>query len=631
MAGREYDDYDGQGGYDDGYGSSYIDTPVDEDREPVGGKWSRRKIVGTLIGTGLAAAACSKVATSDKVRQAVQPFVNDMTGPASPTPAPTKAPKSFDTSDSYLSKRAAGGRASKSRTYSSQNDSYMGGKAGKQLKKNTPTVTVLYSGPAAAAAATKVTLTTVLAKDPIKHLAGRTTFGATPTVVAAIRSAGLAPGRRKQRPPPAIPETAGEQMAQRFETSGKTIAQLREMKDRDEKSKRENRPYADHESILTSIARQTWSDRQLLEVMVDFWTDFLHVASNFDGGEVVRADFENNVIRKYALGNYADMLWAANKHPALLRYLNQTDSTKDNINENLGRENLELYSVGVDGGYTEIDVRQAAMLQTGMRIRDDEFAYDEGAHYVGPIKVMGFSDPNASKNGLAVTERYIRYIALHPSTARYVGTELARHFVSDVPSKSLVDKLAAAYTKNKGNIVPVLVTLFSSSDFWASVGQKVRRPGESLTATYRALGVQPGGQEDFKKGLDGLYNKMRELGQFPGGQQTPNGYPDVYVAWTSAGGMINNWNEGLDAIYGGRKEFRYVKPEQLVANPPTTAGAYLDALSRRLVNQTLLPAGRTAVLAVAGVPATAKVDASFNGAIGAVARAILASPLHSLK
>ena len=131
----------------------------------------------------------------------------------------------------------------------------------------------------------------------------------------------------------------------------------------------------EREMVDATIARQIWSERQLFEVMVDFWNDFLHVAADFDGGEVYRNSFDRDVVRKHALGSYPEMLVAANKHPALLIYLNQKDSRKDAINENLARENLELYSVGVDGGYTEQDVRQAAMLQTGRGVDDGKYVF----------------------------------------------------------------------------------------------------------------------------------------------------------------------------------------------------------------------------------------------------------------
>jgi uncharacterized protein (DUF1800 family) len=305
---------------------------------------------------------------------------------------------------------------------------------------------------------------------------------------------------------------------------------------------------------------------------------------------------------------------------------------------------LELYSVGVDGGYTEKDVRQAAMLQTGRGVEDGKYVFRADRHYVGKVKVLGFTHANDTqdpKKADAVIDKYITYIALHPSTARYVAQSLATRFVSDTPPKSLVDRLAKTYTTNNGLIKPVLMALFSSSEFWAAVGQKVRRPMEYLVATYRTLGVSPdpspkhdngdNKRTPFANGLRQIHDKLRELGQYPMGQPTPDGYPDVYVAWTSAGTMVNGWNEAGEIIAGYRTVFTYTPAEKLVAKAPTTAGAYVDALAQRLVHQKLSAKEKSLLLGVAGVPATAKVDATFNGAITAVARAILASPQHHLR
>jgi uncharacterized protein (DUF1800 family) len=358
---------------------------------------------------------------------------------------------------------------------------------------------------------------------------------------------------------------------------------------------------------------------------------------------MTRASFDRDVIRKHALGNYADMLVAANRHPALLRYLNQNESSKDNVNENLARENLELYSVGVDGGYTERDVKQAALLQTGRIVREDEYVYEPGRHYVGPVKIMGFRATNGTaEGGEAVADQYFRYLALHPSTARYVAQSLATRFVSDTPPKSIVDRLAKTYTASKGQIRPVLMTLLSSGEFWASVGQKVRRPMEYLVATYRTLGVSPNpspgyqqgnpNRTPFMEGLRQIRDKMEELGQFPTGQPTPDGYPDQFLAWTSAGTMINGWNEATRLVNGDRKMFSYAAPERLVGSKaPTTAGAYVTALAKRLVAQPLSTRERNLILGVAGMSATTKVDASMNGAVAAVARALLATPQHHLR
>jgi len=357
---------------------------------------------------------------------------------------------------------------------------------------------------------------------------------------------------------------------------------------------------------------------------------------------MVRSSFDRDVIRKYALDNYPDMLVAANRHPALLRYLSQDQSNKDAVNENLARENLELYSVGVDGGYTEKDVRQAALLQTGRSIRNDQYSYRPEQHYVGPIEIMGFSHPNATAaGGEAASEEYFRYIAMHPSTAKYIATNLATRLVSDTPPENLVNEVAASYLANKGQIKPTLITLLSSTQFWGSVGQKVRRPLEYIVATYRTLGVQadtPAGYTTdanttpFRKGLREIRENLRDLGHFPTGMPTPNGYPDVFVAWTSAGTLVDLWNEALNIISGNRKMFTYVNAGQLLGTtPPPTAGAYVDALTQRLVNATFTPAARDLVLSVADVTADTAVNPSFNGAIGAIARTILASPQHHLR
>ncbi len=522
--------------------------------------------------------------------------------------------------------------------YADQNESYMGSKAGAAVKANTPTSGKTFASPAAAAAGTKVTVKTVLAKDPIRHLANRTTFGATPALLAHIRAKGINAWLAEQLQPTKIAPTPAERKLSELRTLAMTPQQVKAQRTALDKIGIKS----DLEVIEAAVARQIWSDRQLFEVMVDFWNDFLHVGPYYDDAEYSRPGFDRDVIRKYALDNYPDMFVAAQRHPALLRYLNQDQSSKYAINENLARENLELFTVGVNGGYTENDVRQAARLQTGRGIQDIEYIYRPEQHYVGRVKIMGFSHPNSTAaGGEKAADEYFRYLAMHPSTARYIAQSLALRFVSDTPPKSLVDALAKTYLQHKGNIKPVLMTLFSRSEFWGSVGQKVRRPMEYLVATFRVLGVSPQTPAGYTKGAprtpfgDGLRQireKMEELGQFPTGMPTPNGYPDVFVAWTAAGSMIDGWNEATKIINGDYQMFTDLRPEQLVgAKPPATAGAYLDTLAKRLVHQALPAHQKNLVLGIAGATADTKVDARFNGAITAVARALLASPYHHLR
>jgi uncharacterized protein (DUF1800 family) len=606
-----------------GYGSTAGLPDIDDDEPDV----FRRRALIALGGTAAVVAGAGAMALTPQGRG----LIDDLFGDGVDATA--------DQLNAAISDSPAGQQPSTVRTYTDQDESYMGSRAGNQLRRNAPTNGRAYSSPAAAAAATTVTVKTVLAKDPVRHLAQRVTFGATPAVIADIKRQGIDRWIRTQLEPEKIAPTAAETKLGELVTLGMTIKQLREQRE----ALGEKGVNAEQETIDATIARQIWTDRQFFEVMVDFWNDFLHVAAFFDGGEMTRASFDRDVIRKYALGNYADMLVAANRHPALLRYLNQNESSKDSVNENLARENLELYSVGVDGGYTERDVKQAALLQTGRMVRDDEYVYEPARHYVGPVRIMGFRATNDSaEGGEAVADKYFRYLALHPSTARYIARSLATRFVSDTPPKSIVDRLAKTYTASKGQIRPVLMTLLSSGEFWASVGQKVRRPMEYLVATYRTLGVSPNpspGYEQgnpnrtpFMEGLRQIRDKMEELGQFPTGQPTPDGYPDQFLAWTSAGTMINGWNEATRLVNGDRKMFSYAAPDRLVgARPPATAGAYVDALAKRLVAQKLSTRERNLILGVAGMSASTKVDASMNGAVAAVARALLATPQHHLR
>ena len=497
----------------------------------------------------------------------------------------------------------------------------------------------IMSSPAEAAAAVTEFAPSPLDPDPVLHLVNRLTFGPTPELVAEVRSMGIDEWIAAQLEPEKIDDSALDAKLAELTTLTKSIAELRA--ERQANNERRIRP--GREWVEATIARQIWSKRQLFEVMVDFWNDFLHVAAEFDNSELIRGSFDRDVIRRYALDNYPDMFVAANHHPALLRYLDQDKSRKNAINENLARENLELYTVGVDAGYTEEDVRQAAILQTGHSIRDDEYVYRPDQHITGRVKIMGFKHPNDTpEGGEAAAEQYYRYLARHRATGRHIARALATRLVSDNPPEALVEAVAETYVRSGGAIKPTLMTLLSSTHFWAAVGQKVRRPGEYVVATYRALGVSPetppsftnrdANASPFLQGLRQLHDFLVSVGHSPAGHPTPDGYPDVFAAWTSSGTLIRLWNEAYDAIDGARKMFTYVPPERLVGpKPPTMAGDYVEMLARRLLSRPLRPRERDILLNLAGVESTTPVNASLNGAVRAVARALLASPFHHLR
>ena len=265
---------------------------------------------------------------------------------------------------------------------------------------------------------------------------------------------------------------------------------------------------------VANLARACWSQRQLFEVMVDFWSNHLNVTNPSDAGWHCRHDYDRTVIRAHALGRFVDMLKASAKHPAMLQYLNNAEARKYEPNENYGRELLELHTVSITGGYNERDMRNSALIMTGYTIdwNTTAFRYDPDRHYTGHVKVMN-GPPNANANGYAMAMKYLEYLAHHPSTAKHIASKLCQHFISDAPPQAFVNHLAKVYLKSGTNITPVLRELFNSPTFTHSIGKKVRRPMEDVVATVRTLGLKP--DASGKDAMQGLYYMVDNLGNAP--------------------------------------------------------------------------------------------------------------------
>ncbi|GIJ47571.1 hypothetical protein Val02_44570 [Virgisporangium aliadipatigenens] len=468
---------------------------------------------------------------------------------------------------------------------------------------------------------------TPLTRDPVLHLLRRTTFGVTPQDVADVRQLGIDAWLDRQLDPEKLPDPGGDQVAALYPRLGLDIKQLRGSVPDNKRNE------VQMELGQATIGRQAWSSRQLYEVMVDFWNNHLNIQNPLEGGADSRPDYDRTVIRKHAFGKFSDMLLASARHPAMMRYLDNAASDRRAVNENYGRELLELHTVGIDGGYGESDVRNAAYVLTGRTIsRDGEFVYDPKRHYSGAVTVMGWSHPNKNQSeGLAVGDTMVRYLALHPSTAKYVARKLAVRFVCDSPPAPLVDRLAQTYLDNGSAVVPMLRVLFRSLEFWIATGLKTRRPLENLVATARVLGVTPGGDTD--KALETLYATADRLGHAPLAWAPPDGYPDVAGAWQSAHGMLGAWNVHRALVSGKVKGATYAAPEQLVAGNKTgTAAGYLDALSQRLVFQPLTQPQKDALLQFLGMPGDARVsDPKLGGKLDSLAPLLLDSVYHGLR
>jgi len=462
-----------------------------------------------------------------------------------------------------------------------------------------------------------VTATTdFLPSDPLLHLLRRATYGPTPASTAEIRRLGATAWLERQLKPAAIADGTADALRARLPLSRLSIDGVRA------KVKSGALPMygwsAMFELGCAAVARAVWSERQLFEVMVDFWSNHLNVANPSDGAWDNRPDYDQTVIRPYALGRFADMLKASAKHPAMLTYLDNRFSTRAAPNENYGRELLELHTAGL--GYTEADVKDAARLFTGMTVSWDNgrYRYDAGQHATGPVKVLGFSHANATAaGGEAAAMALLDHLALHPSTAKRLATKLCVRFVADDPPAALVTRLAQVYLDNKTAIAPVLRALFGSPEFLASAGAKTRTPYEDVVATVRTLGYGP--EKTGVKALQALYWMAQEAGQAPMAWSPPNGYPDVAAAWASPSGQVIRWNAHLN-IVAGWWPTTLQRPASLLtafAGPalPPTYGALIDAVATRLLGRTLAPAHSAAIAGFYGKTPASPLKAG-DGAAG---------------
>ena len=464
------------------------------------------------------------------------------------------------------------------------------------------------------------------------HMLRRTTYGLTPALVAGVPPAKQSAWLAAQLAPSTIPDAACTALVARFTGLDWPISKVRSESD----AGRINSWDVMTNLGMAAVVRAVWSQRQLLEVMVDFWSNLLNITCPSSEVWDNRCRFDADVIRRNAFGRYADLLLAATSHPSMLTYLNNANSTKDNPNENLGRELLELHSVGVDAGYSEDDVQASARILTGLSIdwKTGEFTYRPDTHHVGPVKVMGFQHANSAADGRPVVAAYTAYLARHPATARRICHRLAVRFVRDDPPAALVQRLAAVYLAKDTAITPVLQALFGSPEFAASADAKVRTPYESLVAAIRALGLTPptSGIEQLKE----LYWMLGDLGHQPLAWPQPNGYPDVAAAWQSTAGTLGRWNANLNlAGDWWPKGFGRPPLTSLVPTPrPATHGALVTALGATLRSRPVTAAERDAVCTFLGVSASTAVHADsevLNWRLPYVVALLLDAPSQLLR
>ncbi len=349
------------------------------------------------------------------------------------------------------------------------------------------------------------------------------------------------------------------------------------------------------------VARAVASERQLQEVMTDFWENHFNIYAQKGGPEpYYLTDFDQNVIRPRALGKFRDLLEAVAQSPAMLFYLDNARSMADSnrptlhplnqsprarvvpfgrgglgpimgtmratqqmqrqrqrqqqqqrqrpgLNENYGRELLELHTLGVDGGYTQQDVINVARAFTGWTIKPPAqgggFIFRPQVHDAGDKIVLGHK--LAAGRGMEDAEDVLDILAKSPSTAHFISFKLARRFVSDSPSKALVDHAAQVYLRTDGDIREVLRSIITSPEFFSQQAfrSKVKSPFEVVVSAMRALNAAPDATPRTAQ-------VIAYLGQPIFGHQAPNGWPETGESWMNTGAILNRINFGIAAAAG---------------------------------------------------------------------------------
>jgi len=349
-----------------------------------------------------------------------------------------------------------------------------------------------------------------------------------------------------------------------------------------------------NEVMEAKIIRAVYSERQLAEQLSDFWFNHFNIFIYKDLDRWYLIPYERDTIRPHVLGKFHDLLEATAKSPAMLFYLDNSSSAgphafdrlksrpvvrarpggklpplgpRRGLNENYGRELMELHTLGVDSGYKQEDVIEVARAFTGWTIESPRenpvFYFDERIHDFDSKRVLG---KNIKGGGIKDGEQVLDLLAKNQHTARHISLQLAEHFVSDDPPPALVARMAKTFQKSKGDIRAVMTAMIYSPEFWsrAAFRAKVKTPFELVASTARALGA------DVDQPLQ-LAQWVSRIGEPLYQCLPPNGYSDKAVTWVSTGALLNRVNFAValtsNKVRGAQVDISSLVGTDVGANP----------------------------------------------------------------
>lgn len=439
--------------------------------------------------------------------------------------------------------------------------------------------------------------------------ANRFGLGARPGELAAIGGDGREWLRAQLgRAPPAI----DAQLASSAEVLGRAFALQREIQqarrsgaDVQQKLPQFLQPIYRGEATAR-FAHAVLTDRPFVERLTQFWSNHFAVSTDKQFMAGLAGSFEREAIRPYVLGNFGDLLVAAEMHPAMLLYLDnhlsvgphspaalraglrQRGARRVGINENLGREILELHTLGVGGGYTQADVTSFATVITGWSVGGGNglfasgppgrFVFRPDSHEPGPKTVLGrrYAD-RGYEQGVEV----LNDLAQHPATARHIATKLARHFIADDPPPAAIGRLAQAFTEFGGHLPSVYRMLIETRAAWEQPLVKYKTPNDFIVSSYRGLSLPVDADQ---------LAPFELLGQRTWQPGSPAGWPDRSADWDGASALLKRveWADAVGARLGSRRNAAELAPQLLGASLTDATGTAIARAASAQQATTLL-------------------------------------------